>query len=158
MNKNQGKAYAAITLDLLYKMKITITPEVLAKQMEIVYDLYDEEEVEKQYEQIIENNKIFNKNISGRANAYVVNIFDSSIQQKQTIERFCKNSTIELGKIYVTPTGQNSEKFYELIRDIRNKSMDVLVVTVFSIYAIASKEWAIIVKLCRENEINIVEI
>lgn len=158
MNKNQAKAYAAITLDLLYKMKITITPEILAKQMNIIYDLYDEEEVEKQYEQMIENNKIFNKNISGRANTYIVNIFDSSTQQKQSIERFCKNSTIELGKVYVTPIGQNTEKFYELIRDIRNKSMDVLIVTVFSIYAMSDQEWAVIVKLCRENEINIVEI
>ena len=99
MNKNQSKAYAAITLDLLYKMKITITPEILYKQMNIIYDLYDEEEVEKQYEQIIENNKIFNNNISGRANTYIVNIFDSSTQQKQLIERFCKNCSIELGKI-----------------------------------------------------------
>ncbi len=158
MNKNQSKAYAAITLDLLYKMKITITPEILYKQMNIIYDLYDEEEVEKQYEQIIENNKIFNNNISGRANTYIVNIFDSSTQQKQLIERFCKNCSIELGKIYVTQMGENSENFYELIRDIRNKSMDVLIVTIFSIYAMSNKEWAVIVKLCRENEINIVEI
>lgn len=158
MNRNQGKAYAAITLDLLYKMKIRITPEILAKQMELIYDLYDEDEVEKEYNQIIENNKIFNKSISGRANTYIVNIFDTSIHQKQQIERFCKNTTVELGKMYVTPPGQNSEKFYELIRDIRNKAMDILVVTIFSIYAIPSKEWAVIVKLCRENEINIVEI
>ena len=54
--------------------------------------------------------------------------------------------------------GENSENFYELIRDIRNKSMDVLIVTIFSIYAMSNKEWAVIVKLCRENEINIVEI
>ena len=158
MNKNQAKAYAAITLDFLYKMKITITPEVLAKQMEIIFDLYDEDEVEKELQQILENNKISTRNVSGRANAYVVNIFDSSIQQKQTIERFCKNSTLELGKIYVTPTGQNSDKFYELIKDIRSKSMDVLVVSIFSIYAMSDKEWAVIVKLCREYEINIVEI
>ena len=158
MNKNQAKAYAAITLDLLYKMKITITPEVLANQMNIIFDLYNEEVVEKQYEQMIENNKIFNKNISGRANTYIVNIFDSSTQQKQSIERFCKKSTIELGKVYATPIGQNTEKFYELIRDIRNKAMDVLIVIVFSIYAMSDQEWAVIVKLCRENEINIVEI
>lgn len=158
MNRSQGKAYAALTLDLLYKMKITITPEVLAKQMDITYDLYDENQVEKEYEQILENNKIFNKGISGRANTYIVNIFDSATHQKQSIEKFCKSTTVELGKIYVTPPGQNSEKYYELIRDIRNKSMDVLIITIFSLYSMSSEEWAIIVKLCRENEINIVEI
>lgn len=158
MNRNQGKAYAAITLDLLYKMKIKITPEVLADQMNLIYDLYDEDEVETEYKQIIENNKIFNKNISGRANVFIVNIFDSSVQQKNAVERFCKNSTVELGKVYVMPPGENQERFYELVRDIRSKSMDVLIVSLFSIYAMSDREWAIIVKLCRENQINIVEI
>lgn len=158
MNRNQGKAYAAITLDLLNKMKIAITPEVLAKQMDFTYDLYDEEQVEKEYEHLIQNNQEPYQNINGRANAYIVNIFDSSAHQKQSIEKFCKNTTVELGKLYITPPGENSEKFYELIRDIRNKSIDVLIVTIFSLYAMASEEWAIIVKLCRENDINIVEI
>lgn len=158
MNRNQGKAYAAITLDLLYKMKIKITPEVLADQMNLIYDLYDEDEVETEYKQIIENNKIFNKNISGRANAFIVNIFDSSVQQKNAVERFCKNSTVELGKVYITPPGENQEIFYQLIRDIRSKLMEVLIVSLFSIYAMSDREWAIIVKLCRENQINIVEI
>lgn len=90
MNRNQGKAYAAITLDLLYKMKIKITPEVLADQMNLIYDLYDEDEVETEYKQIIENNKIFNKNISGRANAFIVNIFDSSVQQKMQLKDFVR--------------------------------------------------------------------
>lgn len=31
ITKKQGKAYAAITLDLLYKMKIKTNPEVLAE-------------------------------------------------------------------------------------------------------------------------------
>ena len=158
MNKKQGKAYAVVTLDLLYKMKVTITPELLDKQMGLIYDLYDEEQIEHEYEQIIENNKIINKSISGRANAFIVNIFDSSTNQKQTIEKFCRNTTMELGKIYFTPPGENSAKFYELIKDIRSKSMDVLLVTVFSLYAISTREWAVIVKLCRENGINIVEI
>ena len=158
MNKNQGKAYAALTLDLLNKMRTKITPEMLAKQMDITYDLYDEQQAEKEYEQIIENNNASSNNITGRANSYIVNIFDSSSHQKQTIEKFCKNTTLELGKIYVSAPGQNSEKYYDLIRDIRNKSMDVLIVTIFSLYAMASDEWAVIVKLCRENNINIVEI
>ena len=158
MNKNQGKAYAALTLDLLNKMKITITPEVLAKQMDITYDLYDEEQAEKEYQKLMEDNTTFTQSINGRANTYIVNIFDSAPHQKQTIEKFCKNTTIKLGKIYVTPPGQNSEKYYELIRDIRNKTMDVLIVTIFSLYAMSSEEWAVVVKLCRENDVNIVEI
>ena len=63
MNKNQGKAYAALTLDLLNKMKITITPEVLAKQMDITYDLYDEEQAEKEYQKLMENNTTFTQSI-----------------------------------------------------------------------------------------------
>lgn len=157
MNKSQGKAYAGITLDLLHKMKIKVTPEVLSKQMDIVFDLYDGDEAEKQYEQILEKDKV-SSNIRGKANAYIVNVFDSNAEQKQMIERFCKKSTVELGKIYITSPGQNSERLYDLIRDIRNKSMDVLIITVFSIYAMADKEWAVIVKLCRENKINIIEI
>ncbi len=158
MNKKQGKAYAAVTLDLLYKMKVKVTPEILSKQIDLIYDLYDEDQIENEYEQLIENNKIFNINISGRANAYIINIFDTSTHQKQRIEKLCRNATIELGKIYVTQPGENSEKFYELIRDIRCKNMDVLIVNIFSLYAISSKEWAVIVKLCRENKINIVEV
>lgn len=157
MNRSQGKAYAGITLDLLHKMKIKITPEVLSKQMDIVFELYDGEEAEKQYEQIMESNKT-PTNVKGKANAYIVNIFDSNAEQKQMIERFCKKASVEIGKIYVTSPGQNSERLYDLIRDIRNKSMDVLIITVFSIYAMADKEWAVIVKLCRENKINVVEI
>ena len=105
-----------------------------------------------------ENNKIFNKDISGRANTYIINIFETSTQQKQAVERFCKNSSLELGKIYTAPIGENADKYYELIKDIRNKAMDVLIITIFSIYAMSHEEWAIIVKLCRRNDINIVEI
>lgn len=90
--------------------------------------------------------------------AYIVNIFDSASQQKQMIEKFCKNTTLEITNTYITTAEQNSEKLYELIRDIKNKVMDVLIVTVFSIYSILDKEWAVIVKLCRDNNINIVEI
>lgn len=158
MNRNQAKAYAGIALDMLFNMKVSITPEDLTKQMNLIYDIYDEEEIEKEYEILIEKNKVLTKNISGRANCYIVNIFDSSIQQRQAIERFCKNSTLELGKVYITSPRQNTDNFYELIKDIRNKAMDVLIVSVFSIYAISDREWAVIVKLCRENSINIVEV
>lgn len=33
VTKKQGKAYAVITLDLLYKMKVKIDPETLSEQM-----------------------------------------------------------------------------------------------------------------------------
>ena len=158
ISKKQGLCYAALTLDLLSKMKIKIAPEIFAEQMELPYDLYEQEEVEREYELMKENNKIFNKDISGRANTYIINIFETSTQQKQAVERFCKNSSLELGKIYTAPIGENADKYYELIKDIRNKAMDVLIITIFSIYAMSHEEWAIIVKLCRRNDINIVEI
>ena len=47
ITKKQGIAYAAITLDLLYKMKLKVSPEVIAEQMSLVYDLYDNDEVEE---------------------------------------------------------------------------------------------------------------
>ena len=128
ISKKQGMCYAALTLDLLYKMKIKITPEIFAEQMKLTYDLYEQDEVEREYELMKENNKIFNKDISGRANTYIA------------------------------PIGENADKYYELIKDIRNKAMDVLIITIFSIYAMSHEEWAIIVKLCRRNDINIVEI
>ncbi len=157
MNKKQGIAYATITLDLLYKMKIKITPEIFAEQMKIVYDLYDLDEVEDEYNNMIENNKIIYKSLKGRANCYIINIFDSVNTQKKAIEKFC-GENIEIGKIYVTPPGQNQEKYYELIRDIRNKSMDILFMTVFTIIGMSDIERAVIVKLCRENNITFVEI
>ena len=56
ITKKQGKAYAAITLDLLYKMKIKTNPEVLAEQMELIYDLYEADEVEDLYSNMVQNN------------------------------------------------------------------------------------------------------
>lgn len=158
ISKKQGMCYAALTLDLLYKMKIKITPEIFAEQMKLTYDLYEQDEVEREYELMKENNRIFNKDISGRANTYIINIFETSTQQKQAVERFCKNSSLELGTVYTAPIGENAEMYYKLIRDIRNKAMDVLIITIFSIYAMSHEEWAIVVKLCRRNGINIVEI
>ena len=63
ITKKQGIAYAAITLDLLYKMKLKVSPEVIAEQMSLVYDLYDNDEVEDLYYNMIHNNKILQKNI-----------------------------------------------------------------------------------------------
>lgn len=157
MNKKQGIAYGAITLDLLYKMKIKITPEIFAEQMKIVYDLYDLEEIENEFNNMLENNKILTKSLSGRANCYIVNIFGSAKEQKVAVKRFCGNN-IELGRIYVTPPGENSEKYYELIRDIRNKNMDILFMTIFTILGMSDEERAVIVKLCRKNNITLVEV
>lgn len=157
MNRKQALSYGAITLDLLYKMKIKITPKIFAEEMNIVFDLYDEDKVEDEYNNMLNNNKILNKNISGRANCYIINTFDSANEQRKMIEAFC-NKKIELGRIYITPPGQNSELYYELIRDIRNKNMDILFITIFTILGMNEDERAMIVKLCRKNNITIVEV
>jgi len=157
MNKKQAIAYGAITLDLLYKMKVKITPEVFANQMNLIYDLYSLDEIETEYDNMMQNNRILDKNISGRANCYIVNLFDSARQQKEMIEGFC-NRNIQLGRMYITPPGENSDKFYELIKDIRNKSMDILIMTIFTILGMSEEERTLIVKLCRKNNIILIEI
>lgn len=157
MNKNQAVAYGAITLDLLYKMKVKITPEIFAKQMNLICDLYNLDEIETEYNNVIENNKILEQGISGRANCYIVNIFNSVKQQKEMIKRF-SGGNVKLGRIYITPPGENSDKYYELIKDIRNKNMDLLIMTVFTILGMSQEERDVIVKLCRKNDIILIEI
>lgn len=157
ITKKQGIAYAAITLDLLYKMKIKINPEIIAEQMSLVYDLYDKDEIENLYHNMIHNNKIMHKNISGRANCYVVNYHNSVKTQLDVARKFCGNN-IELGKIYITPSGENLDKYYELIQDIRNKNMDILLMSVYTILGMSEREKNMIIHLCRENKIVYVEI
>ena len=157
ITKKQGIAYAAITLDLLYKMKIKINPEIIAEQMSLVYDLYDKDEIENLYHNMIHNNKIMHKNISGRANCYVVNYQNSVKIQLDLARKFCGNN-IELGKIYIAPSGENVDKYYELIQDIRNKSMDILLMNVYTILGISEREKNMIIHLCRKNKIVYVEI
>lgn len=157
ITKNQGKAYAAITLDLLYKMKVKVNPEVFAEQMNLTYDLYEADEVEDLYKIMINNNKVLLKNISGKANCYIINFHNSSQEQVRLLKKFCGNN-IELGKIYITPPGENTNRYYELIQDIRNKNMDILIMSIFTIYSMSNKEYEIILHLCRENEIFFVEI
>ena len=53
ITRKQGIAYAAITLDLLYKMNVKIEPKTLASQMNLVYDLYKKGEIEKMYKKLI---------------------------------------------------------------------------------------------------------
>lgn len=159
MDKNKGKAYAAIALETLFNSKKTVNVKNLSKQMDIAYDLYEEDEVEYFYNKVLKKEEeSFPDKIEGNVNCYIVNVFESSTHQRESIERFCKSSNINLRKIYIAPTGRNTDKFYELVKDIRAKAFDILIVTIFSIYAIPDEEWAIIVKLCRQNDINIIEI
>lgn len=157
ITKKQGKAYAAITLDLLYKMKVKIDPEILSEQMELIYDLYEPSEVEDLYSNMIHNNKIILKNISGRANCYIVNSYDSRKRQLNMIQNFC-GSNIQIGKIYITPPGENGDMYYKLIQDIRNKNMDILIMNIFTILGMSERELNMIIHLCRENNIIFVEI
>ena len=158
MNKKQGIAYAAITLDLLYKLKVKVTPESLAEQMDLIYDLYDLDEIKKEYEKLIKTNKTIFRRTSGRVGGYVVNLYDSQKDQITNIEKFCFKHRLNLGRIYVTRSGSNSEKYYELIRDIRNKEIDVLVITIFTILGMSTEEYAVLVKVCRNNNVNIIEV
>lgn len=157
ITKKQGIAYAAITMDLLYKMKTKINPEILAEQMELIYDLYDPVEVEELYYNMLQNNKILLNNISGRANCYIINFCDTKDRQIKMLRKFCKNN-IEIGKMYITPPGENKEIYYNLIKDIRNKNMDILIMNIFTILGMSEREKSMIVHLCRENDITFVEI
>lgn len=114
ITKKQGKAYAAITLDLLYKMKVKIDPELLSKQMELIYDLYEPKEVEEIYINMLQNNRIIHKSIRGRANCYIVNSYNSANEQIKRIKEFCY-SKIEIGKMYITGPGENTDTYYQLI-------------------------------------------
>ena len=58
ITKKQGISYATITLDLLYKMKIKVSNQTFAEQMKLIYDLYEPDEVEALYENIIRNNAV----------------------------------------------------------------------------------------------------
>ena len=49
-------------------------------------------------------------------------------------------------------------EYYELIKDIRNKNMDLLIMTVFTILGMSQEERDVIVKLCRKNDIILIEI
>ncbi|MBQ6991975.1 MAG: hypothetical protein IJN50_03570 [Clostridia bacterium] len=158
MNEYQGKAYAAITLDLLYKMKVKVSPEILAEQMDLIYDLYDFDEIEQEYEKLIKTNKTIFRNTKGRVGGYIVNLYDSSLEQIKNIEKFCFKHKLTLGRLYITRPGENSEKYYELIRDIRNKEIDVLIITIFSLLGMSVEEYAILVKICRINKVNIIEV
>lgn len=157
ITKKQGKAYAAITLDLLYKMKVKINPEILSKQMELIYDLYEPKEVEKIYINMLQNNKIIHKSVRGRANCYIINSYNSINEQTKRIKEFCSNK-IELGKMYITEPGENVDIYYKLIQDIRNKSMDLLIMNIFTILGMSEKELDVVIHLCRKNQITFIEV
>lgn len=158
MNKDQGIAYAAITLDLLYKMKEKISPKILADQMNLIYDLYDLDEIEEEYENYKKSNKTIFRRNKGRVGSYIINLYDSSKDQIKNVEKFCFKHRLNLGRLYITRPGVNSEKYYELIRDIRNKEIDVLVITIFTLMGMSVEEYAILIKICRINNVNIIEV
>lgn len=157
ITEKQGIAYATITLDLLYKMKIKVNHKNFSEQMKLIYDLYEPDEVEELYENIERNNKIIEKAISGKANCYVVNSYNSREKQMQIIRNFCKDN-IEIGKIYISTPGENADAYYKLIQDIRNKNMDILLMNIFTILGMSERELAMIIHLCRDNNIIFVEI
>lgn len=157
ITKKQGISYATITLDLLYKMKVKISNETFSEQMRIVYDLYEPEEVEELFENIKRNNKIIENSIAGRANCYVINIYNTKEKQLNLLRKFCKDK-IELGRVYITSPGENADAYYKLVQDIRNKNMDFLFMNIFTILGMSEKELSIIRHLCRENKIIFVEI
>ncbi len=133
ITKTQAKAYASISLDLLYKMKTKVSPEILSDQMDLAFDLYESDEIEELYKNMIHNNSIINSNLSGKAYTYIVNFCDTVNNQLEMIRKFCK-SNIEIGKIFITPPGENADKYYELIKEIRNKNLDILIINIFTIY------------------------
>jgi len=157
ITKNEAKAYAGFTLDLLYKMKIKITPTILEEQMDLIYDVYEPYEIEELYNNMKESNKILYKNISGNAYCYIINSFNSSKQQIELIKKFC-GTNIEIGKIYISPPGENTEHYYKLIKDIRNKEMDILFMNIYTILSMSERERSMIVHLCRENNIFFIEV
>ena len=128
ITEKQGIAYATITLDLLYKMKIKVNHKNFSEQMKLIYDLYEPDEVEELYENIERNNKIIEKAISGKANCYIVNSYNSREKQMKIVRKFCKDR-IELGRIYISTPGENTDAYYKLIQDIRNKNMDILLIS-----------------------------
>ncbi len=155
--KKQGIAYATITLDLLYKMRVKISTESFAEQMRLIYDLYEPEEVVDLYENIKRNNKVIEQSISGKANCYIVNSYNSREKQMNMIRNFCKDR-VELGKVYISTPGENTDAYYKLIQDIRNKNMDILLMNIFTIFGMSERELSMVIHLCRENEITFVEI
>ena len=155
--KKQGIAYATITLDLLYKMRVKISTESFAEQMRLIYDLYEPEEVVDLYENIKRNNKVIEQSISGKANCYIVNSYNSREKQMNMIRNFCKDR-VELGKVYISTPGENTDAYYKLIQDIRNKNMDILLMNIFTIFGMSERELSMVIHLCRENAITFVEI
>ena len=157
ITKKQGRAYAAITLDLLYKMKVKIEPKILSEQMGLIYDLYEPNEVEEIHVNMLQNSKIIHNSIKGRTNCYIVNSYNSANEQIKKIREFCYGKT-EIGKMYITAPGENTDTYYQLIQDIRNKSMDLLIMNIFTILAMSKKELDVIIHLCRKNQITFIEV
>ena len=157
ITKKQAKAYSAISLDLLYKMKVKIDPKTLTDFMDLMYDLYDPKEAVDYYKKIISYNKILANKIKGRAYCYIINFHNTDNIQFNMIKKFC-GDIIKLGKVYKTMPGENSDIYYELIKDIRKKEMDMLIMSIFTLYSMSEAERDMIIHLCRRNQIIFVEV
>ncbi len=151
--------YATITLSLMIKTKIKATPKNIATQMDLVFDLYDIEDLEEQRNKIMKEDRLFHNMQGKRVGYYMIDIFNSLNKQEEIIEKFCSNSELKLVRKYISPIGKQTDEFYEIINDIRNKNIDILVINVFSLYAIQDNEdKKSIVKQCRKNGIHFIEI
>ncbi len=93
----------------------------------------------------------------GKASFYIINSYNTANKQIELARRFCKNN-IEIGKMYISQVGENTDKYYELIKDIRNKNMDILVMSIFTIFSMNEAEKNMIIHLCRKNNILYIEI
>ncbi len=158
MNKNQAKAYAAVTLDILHKINVKITPKILAEEMDLIYDLYDLDEILEEYDKLDGINSGKKENISGIASCYIINGLGTEELQKNSFNVFCKNKKLTVGEIYITNEKENSEVFYHLVKDIRDRKMNILFLNIYTYYLLTEEELAAITKLCRKNNIIIVEI
>ena len=67
ITEKQGIAYATITLDLLYKMKVKVNHKNFSEQMNLIYDLYEPDEEERLLEIIESNKKLKVEAFSGKA-------------------------------------------------------------------------------------------
>lgn len=93
----------------------------------------------------------------GKVSCFIVNINNSINRQTKMVRHFCKDKLI-IEKIYVIDPGDTPKKYYELIKDIKNKSMDILLINIFTFLGLSEKETGTIINLCREYEITVIEV
>lgn len=92
-----------------------------------------------------------------KANYYIVNIQNSLNKQMEMANRYCKD-TISIQKTYIDIPDKNDENYYQLVKDIKEKNMQILMINIYTILGLSKRELSIIVRLCRENDIILIEI